>query len=60
MIIDEMMVRGWSMHLISSRTGINQSRLESGNLGVREQKALQKCAEEECGIDIDDLEHEEQ
>jgi replicative DNA helicase len=58
-IINEMVARGWSMHLISSRTGINQGRLESGKLGVREQRELARVAESEAGISIDDLEGDE-
>ncbi|MNR52996.1 hypothetical protein D3C85_1729370 [compost metagenome] len=55
-VIDEMIARGWSMHLIANRTGINQSRLERGTLGVREERELMRVASEEAHIDIDDLE----
>lgn len=55
-VIQEMIARGWTMYLISSRSGINQGRLESGTLGVREERALLRLAEEEAGFSIDDLE----
>lgn len=54
-IINEMVARGWSMHLIASRTGISQGRLESGNLGVRECRDLERVAECEANINLDDL-----
>lgn len=57
-VIQEMIARGWTMYLISSRSGINQSRLENGTLGVREERALLRLAEEEAGVSIDDLEQE--
>lgn len=59
-IIKEMKNRGWNMSLIASRTGISQSRLENGNLGVREQRKLQEIAYLEAQIDIDELEGEEE
>nr|DAV53043.1 MAG TPA: hypothetical protein [Caudoviricetes sp.] len=54
-VIAEMVARGWSIYLISSRSGINQLRLERGVLGVREERALLRLAEEEAGISVDDL-----
>lgn len=59
-IIKEMKNRGWNMSLIASRTGISQSRLENGNLGVREQRKLQEIAFLEAQIDVDELEGEEE
>lgn len=56
LIIKAMKDRGWSVGLIASRTGINQSRLENGNLGVREQRQLARIAEQEAGVNIDELE----
>jgi hypothetical protein len=58
-IIKEMKNLGWNMSLIASRTGINQSRLEDGNLGVREQRQLARVAEQEAGVNIDELEDDE-
>lgn len=58
-IIKEMKNRGWNMSLIASRTGISQSRLETGNLGVREQRKLQEIAYLEAHIDVDELEGDE-
>ena len=55
-LIKEMQNRGWSIHMISNRTGINQSRLERGVLGVREERELMRVAESEAYIDLDDLE----
>jgi lambda repressor-like predicted transcriptional regulator len=55
-VIQEMVNRGWSLTLISSRSGVSQNRLERGVFGVKEEKALMRLAEEECGIDLDDLE----
>lgn len=57
-IIKEMKNRGWNMSLIASRTGISQSRLEDGNLVVREQRKLQEVAYLEAHIDVDELEDE--
>jgi hypothetical protein len=57
-VIQEMVNRGWSMYMISSRSGINQSRLERGVLGVREEKSLLRLAEEEAGFSVDDLDQE--
>ena len=54
-VIAEMVARGWSIYLISSRSGINQLRLERGVLGVREERALLRLAEEEAGFSVDDL-----
>jgi hypothetical protein len=59
-IIKEMKNLGWNMSLIASRTGISQSRLEDGNMGVREQRKLQEIAYLEAHIDIDELEGEEE
>lgn len=55
-VIDEMIARGWSLSLIANRTGISQSRLERGVIGVREERELMRVASEEAGIEIDDLE----
>ena len=55
-VIKEMVARGWSIHLIANRTGINQGRLERGVLGVREERDLLRVACEEAHIDLDDLE----
>jgi len=59
LIIKAMKDKGWSVGLIASRTGINQSRLEDGKLGVREQRQLARVAEQEAGVNIDELEDEE-
>lgn len=58
-VIAEMVARGWNLTLIANRSGVAQSRIERGILGVREEKLLYRLAEEECGIDLDDLEDEE-
>lgn len=55
-VIKEMIARGWTMSLIANRSGVSQNRLERGVFGVREERALLRLAEEECGIDLDDLE----
>lgn len=55
-LIDEMIARGWTLSLIANRSGVSQNRLERGVFGVREERALLRLAEEECGIDLDDLE----
>lgn len=55
-LIQEMQARGWTLGLIASRSGVSQNRLERGVFGVREERALLRLAEEECGIDLDDLE----
>jgi len=60
LIIKEMKNRGWSMSLISNRTGISETRLASGNLAVREQRKLQEIAYLEAQIDIDELEGEDE
>lgn len=58
-IIKEMQARGWSLALIAARSGVSQNRLERGVFGVREERALLRLAEEECGISLDDMETEE-
>lgn len=58
-VIQEMQNRGWSLALIASRSGVSLNRLERGVFGVREERALMRLAEEECGIQIDDMEDEE-
>lgn len=58
-VIAEMVARGWSMNVIANRTGISQTRLERGTLGVREERELMRVAESEAYIDLDDLEGEE-
>jgi transcriptional regulator with XRE-family HTH domain len=58
-LIKEMQLRGWSLALIASRSGVSQNRLERGVFGVREERALLRLAEEECGISLDDMETEE-
>jgi transcriptional regulator with XRE-family HTH domain len=55
-VIKEMIARGWTLGLIANRSGVSQNRLERGVFGVREERALMRLAEEECGIDLDDLE----
>lgn len=55
-LIKEMQLRGWSLALIASRSGVSLNRLERGVFGVREERALMRLAEEECGIQIDDME----
>lgn len=55
-VIQEMQARGWSLALIAARSGVSLNRLERGVLGVREERALMRLAEEECGIQIDDME----
>lgn len=55
----EMVARGWSMNVIANRTGISQTRLERGTIGVREERELMRVAESEAHIDLDDLEGEE-
>ena len=55
-VIQEMQNRGWSLSLISARSGVSLNRLERGVFGVREERALMRLAEEECGIQIDDME----
>lgn len=59
-VIKEMIARGWTLGLIANRSGVSQNRLERGVFGVREERALLRLASEECGIDLDDLELEEQ
>ncbi|MCY1457760.1 hypothetical protein D9M71_750810 [compost metagenome] len=54
-----MQLRGWSLALIASRSGVSQNRLERGVFGVREERALLRLAEEECGIVLDDMEDAE-
>jgi transcriptional regulator with XRE-family HTH domain len=58
-VIKEMQARGWSLALIAARSGVSQNRLERGVFGVREERALLRLAEEECGISLDDLEDRE-
>ena len=58
-IIKEMQARGWTLALIASRSGVSQNRLERGVFGVREERALLRLAEEECGISLDDMETQE-
>lgn len=58
-VIQEMIDRGWNLPLIANRSGVAQSRIERGVLGIREERALYRLAEEECGIDLDDLEDQE-
>lgn len=58
-VIQEMITRGWNLPLIANRSGVAQSRIERGVLGIREEMALYRLAEEECGIDLDDLEDQE-
>lgn len=58
-VIAEMVARGWSMNVIANRTGISQTRLERGTIGVREERELMRVAESEAHIDLDDLEGEE-
>lgn len=55
-VIHEMQNRGWSLALIAVRSGVSLNRLERGVFGVREERALMRLAEEECGIQIDDME----
>lgn len=55
-VIQEMQNRGWSLVLIAARSGVSLNRLERGVFGVREERALMRLAEEECGIQIDDME----
>ena len=55
-VIQEMLNRGWSLALIAARSGVSLNRLECGVFGVREERALMRLAEEECGIQIDDME----
>lgn len=59
-VIAEMVARGWSMNVIANRTGISQTRLERGTIGVREERELMRVAESEAHIDLDDLEGDEQ
>lgn len=58
-LIQEMIGRGWSYHVISMRTGITENRLRDCNLGVREERRLLEVAESEAGVCIDDLEIEQ-
>ena len=55
-LIKEMQAKGWSISLIAARSGVSLNRLERGVFGVREERALMRLAEEECGIQIDDME----
>lgn len=55
-VIKEMQNLGWSLALIAARSGVSLNRLERGVFGVREERALMRLAEEECGIQIDDME----
>lgn len=55
-VIQEMIARGWSLSLIANRSGVSLNRLERGVFGVREERALMRLAEEECGISLDDME----
>lgn len=55
-LIQEMISRGWSYHVISMRTGITENRLRDCNLGVREERRLYEVAATEAGIDLDELE----
>ena len=55
-VIKEMQARGWSLALIAARSGVSLNRLERGVFGVREERALMRLAEEECGINLDDME----
>lgn len=55
-LIKEMQEKGWSLSLIAARSGVSMNRLERGVFGVREERALMRLAEEECGIQIDDME----
>lgn len=55
-VIQEIQNRGWSLALIAARSGVSLNRLERGVFGVREERALMRLAEEECGIQIDDME----
>lgn len=55
-LIKEMQAKGWSLSLIAARSGVSMNRLERGVFGVREERALMRLAEEECGILIDEME----
>lgn len=55
-VIKEMIDRGWNYSTIALRSGVSEYRLRDGKLGVREERALMRLAEEECGIQIDDME----
>lgn len=58
-VIEAMREKGWSYQVIALRTNISENRLRDGNLGVREQRALERVAECEAHINIDDLGDEE-
>lgn len=58
-VIQEMQNRGWSLALIAARSGVSLNRIERGVFGVREERALMRLAEEECGIVLDDMGEQE-
>lgn len=59
LIIAAMREKGWSIGLISNRTGIAENRLRDNNLGVRESRMLARIAEQEAHLDLDLLGDEE-
>ncbi|MCY1462037.1 hypothetical protein D9M71_797630 [compost metagenome] len=54
-LIKALLAKGWSYPIIASQSGINEDRLRSGRLGVREQRKLAECAWHWAKIDIDTL-----
>ncbi|MNQ14488.1 hypothetical protein D3C85_274400 [compost metagenome] len=54
-LIKALLAKGWSYPIIARQSGINEDRLRSGRLGVREQRRLAEMAWRDAKIDIDTL-----
>jgi hypothetical protein len=58
-LIEALLAKNWSYSMIALRAQICEHRLRSGNLGRRESERLERMAELEANVFVDDLEDEE-
>lgn len=55
-LIEALHAKGWTDSLIAIRARICEHRLRAGTLGRKEQERLEQMAEQEAGIELDELE----
>lgn len=54
-LIEALLAKGWTYPVIALRAQISENRLRDGNLGRREFDRLERMAELEAKVFIDDL-----
>lgn len=55
-LIEALLAKNWTLPMIAIRARICEHRLRDGTLGRKESERLEQMAEQEAGIELDELE----